>query len=429
MGEQLAGLYEAHARRVRLVCLRLLRDPHEADDALQQAFLSAYRTLLRGGTPEDAEAWLVAIARNECRTRIRDRMRAPLAELEVDELPGRADPVDEAELRAHLAAVLGAIDELPRRERDAIVLQAFGGVSNADVARRLGTTESAVESLLVRARAQLRARVSPVATAARALLLAPPMWLRALLSPGGGDVAAVTKMGTAVAVVGTVVALGQATPSGRPLALGGPAVADAASVASVAAVRAAAVAPRFVAPRLDGSVPTARRHAHGGRVRPLLVTRSAAPRETPSETVPHERARSAADPPGATPAAPVAHSGGPTDRGDDSSGESTTDESGREGEDDGSSGEGSGSDDSAAVDGDEGGGSSGPGGGETSGGSEGPGGGGASEGSPAGAAEESSSDGGQSGSGPSDSGDGGGADGGGASGVEGGGSDGSGHGE
>jgi RNA polymerase sigma factor (sigma-70 family) len=214
---------------VRLVCLRLLRDPHEADDAAQQSFLSAYRSMLSGGAPRDAEAWLFTIARNECRARIRDRMVTPLSDGEVETLAASSDPADEAAARERLAAVLAAVDALPPREREAIVLQAFGGVSNAEVAVRLGTTESAVETLLVRARAQLRARAWPVAATARALVLAPTTWLRTLLmGGGGGDVVAAAKMGTAVAFVGAVVALGPAAPSGHQgSSLSGPSSAQA----------------------------------------------------------------------------------------------------------------------------------------------------------------------------------------------------------
>src|SRR5207244_1154197 len=137
--QHVGQLYEAHARRVRLVCLRLLRDPHEADDALQQTFLSAYRSLLGGGVPREPEAWLATLARNECRARIRDRMVTPLTEFEVEELAGKDDPADAAAASERLAAVMAAIGALPQRERDAVVMQAFEGVSNAEVALRLGT--------------------------------------------------------------------------------------------------------------------------------------------------------------------------------------------------------------------------------------------------------------------------------------------------
>jgi RNA polymerase sigma factor (sigma-70 family) len=222
---ELARLFEAHARRVRLICLSMLRDAHEADDALQQTFLSAYRSLLGGSVPRDAAAWLATIARNECRARIRDRMATPLAAVEVETLVSHTDAADAAAERERLAAVLAAVGALPERERQAVVLQAFAGASNAEVAARLGTTESAVESILVRARAQLRARAWPVVAGARALALAPVSWARALLfTPGGSDVVAVAKVGTAMAVVGTLVAVGPSVGThanhahGRPAA-------------------------------------------------------------------------------------------------------------------------------------------------------------------------------------------------------------------
>ena len=63
----------------------LLRDPHDAEDALQSAFLSAYAALLRGAEPRDDGAWLAAIVRNECRGRIRVRVETPLGD-DHDEL-------------------------------------------------------------------------------------------------------------------------------------------------------------------------------------------------------------------------------------------------------------------------------------------------------------------------------------------------------
>src|SRR5205823_6250648 len=71
-------LYSRHARMVSALCRLLLREQTEAEDAAQQTFLSAYRALLRGVEPREPAAWLATIARNECRARIRGRMRSPL---------------------------------------------------------------------------------------------------------------------------------------------------------------------------------------------------------------------------------------------------------------------------------------------------------------------------------------------------------------
>src|SRR4051794_15399565 len=106
-------LYARHHRMVAGLCRALLRDPAEAEDAAQQAFLSAHRALLNGAEPREPAAWLATIARNECRSRIGVRMREPLALLDTDAIPGGSDPVAEALRRADLAALWRAIRALP----------------------------------------------------------------------------------------------------------------------------------------------------------------------------------------------------------------------------------------------------------------------------------------------------------------------------
>jgi RNA polymerase sigma factor (sigma-70 family) len=139
------------------LCRLLLRDPVEADDAAQQVFLSAHQAILRGSPPRDQAAWMAAIARNECRARIRARMREPL---ELPELPSDLpDPLAAAIRAADLQAVWIALGELPRRQRNALVLRELSGLSYHELGRALGVSQSAVESLLFRARQQVRAFV------------------------------------------------------------------------------------------------------------------------------------------------------------------------------------------------------------------------------------------------------------------------------
>src|SRR5436190_22147727 len=77
-GRLLASMYARRGRTVYGLCRMMLRDPHEAEDALQSTFLSAHRALLAGNTPRDEAAWLATIARNECRGRIQSRMPTPV---------------------------------------------------------------------------------------------------------------------------------------------------------------------------------------------------------------------------------------------------------------------------------------------------------------------------------------------------------------
>jgi RNA polymerase sigma-70 factor (ECF subfamily) len=154
-------LYEAHSRLIAGLCRFLLRDAVEAQDAAQQTFLSAHRSVLGGRTPREPAAWLAAIARNECRARIKARMREPLPILDgaADSV---ADPSDAIAQRADLDALRSGLRRLSRPQREAFVLRGFAGLSYDELARALGLSGAAVESLLVRACVRLREGLASV---------------------------------------------------------------------------------------------------------------------------------------------------------------------------------------------------------------------------------------------------------------------------
>jgi RNA polymerase sigma factor (sigma-70 family) len=175
-GEHLSGLFEAHGRMVYGLCRLLLKDSDEAEDAAQQVFLSAHRNMLAGTDPREPAAWLATIARNECHGRIRARMATPLT-LVVDERDAvTADVEHVAGEHAEIEALCAALAELPRQQREAIVLREFYGLSYDEVRTALGVTDGAVESLLFRARKRLQAELRPARVASGALAL--PLALR-----------------------------------------------------------------------------------------------------------------------------------------------------------------------------------------------------------------------------------------------------------
>ena len=182
------------------LCRALLRNATEAEDAAQQVFLSAHRSLLNGAEPREPAAWLATIARNECWARIKERMREPLASDTADQVAGPADPVAEAIRRADLAALWRAIRALPKQQREALLLREFGGLRYDELAAALAVTEPAVESLLFRARMRLRAQLQAAAAA-----LAP---LARLVATGGVPAVATKAVALglgAAAVTGTAV--------------------------------------------------------------------------------------------------------------------------------------------------------------------------------------------------------------------------------
>jgi len=195
----------------------MLRDVHEAEDATQQAFLSAHRALLGGARVRDSGAWLATIARNECRARIAAGMRTPLP-LADEDLALIPAPDDEAERRLQADALKTAIAELPERQREAVVLRDLYGLRYGEVATALGLSRPATEALLFRARRAMRVRLRPVVGA----VLAVPLVAREELASAIPGFAA--SRGTGAATMGTAGAVGgllaklTATPVGLKVA-------------------------------------------------------------------------------------------------------------------------------------------------------------------------------------------------------------------
>jgi RNA polymerase sigma-70 factor (ECF subfamily) len=129
----------------------------DAEDAVQEAFAKAHAAFSRGEQVRKLGPWLYAVAHNVAVSVLRSRAARP--ECSEPECP-EAQLVDEtAEQREQLRAVLAAVESLPRRQRDAIVLQAIEGRSYDEIAGTLGASPGAVAQLLNRARISVRERV------------------------------------------------------------------------------------------------------------------------------------------------------------------------------------------------------------------------------------------------------------------------------
>jgi RNA polymerase sigma factor (sigma-70 family) len=195
------ALFHDYGRVVTVLCRALLRDRAEAEDAAQQTFLSAHRALLAGTVPREPAAWIAAIARNECRARVRTRMREPLPAEEIEAVSRVGDPVAEALRRSDLAALWAAVQALPRQQREALVLRELGGLSYDELAEALAVSGAAVESLLFRARRRLRKTLR----AAAASLSGLP-WLETLVGGSAPVAAKVAVLGVgAAALTGGIV--------------------------------------------------------------------------------------------------------------------------------------------------------------------------------------------------------------------------------
>jgi RNA polymerase sigma-70 factor (ECF subfamily) len=210
-------LFTEYGRTVGGLCHALLRNRAEAEDAAQQTFLSAQRALANGIEPREPAAWLATIARNECCARNRARMREPLPVEALETASTTNDPLVEAIRRADLAALWQAIEELPRQQRDALLLREFGGLTYDELASALAVSGAAVESLLFRARQRLRRQLRAVFAS-----ITGASWVDAIvrLFAGGGAPAAakVAALGVGAAAVGSsAVVVPHAFDNHRPL--------------------------------------------------------------------------------------------------------------------------------------------------------------------------------------------------------------------
>jgi RNA polymerase sigma factor (sigma-70 family) len=149
--------FETIVERYRRPLTRYVRGilPGErAEDAVQQSFVNAYEAIRRDDAELKLRPWLYRIAHNTALNGLRDRA---LAEQPLDErLDGVERPDQAFERRQGLAQVIAAVQELPERQRDAIVLRELEGRSYEEISAALGVTGGAVRQLLNRARNALR---------------------------------------------------------------------------------------------------------------------------------------------------------------------------------------------------------------------------------------------------------------------------------
>jgi RNA polymerase sigma-70 factor (ECF subfamily) len=148
-------LVRRHRDRMWAVALRTLRDPEEAADALQEAFISAFRAAGSFRAESQVTTWLHRIVVNACLDRMRRRQTrptVPLPEAGPGEPVAPRDAMAERETRL---IVRDALNELPEEQRAPIVLVDVEGYSVAETARMLGIAEGTVKSRCARGRAKL----------------------------------------------------------------------------------------------------------------------------------------------------------------------------------------------------------------------------------------------------------------------------------
>jgi RNA polymerase sigma-70 factor (ECF subfamily) len=158
--EAIRFLYLRYADNVYSYVASILRNHHEAEDVTQQVFAKLSDSLAHY---EDRGApflsWLVRLARNAAIDQLRQRRAVPVAEPVLAETPDDGAAADRREMLRSALAVL------PEDQREIIVLRHLGGLAPAEIARRLGRSESAINGLHHRGRRALRAELTRLGAA------------------------------------------------------------------------------------------------------------------------------------------------------------------------------------------------------------------------------------------------------------------------
>ncbi|MBA2124670.1 RNA polymerase subunit sigma-24 [Hyphomicrobium methylovorum] len=152
-------LMERHLAGIVGIARRMLRDDAEAEDVAQETFLRLWRS---GATleigPAGVRPWLRRVVSNLCLDRVRGQGRVKVVDElpEVPEAPKQLAGIESREVQQRVGV---AIERLPERQRLALTLFHFEGLSQIEIGQILGVSDEAIESLLSRARRQMKAEL------------------------------------------------------------------------------------------------------------------------------------------------------------------------------------------------------------------------------------------------------------------------------
>ena len=185
--------YRSHRSQLYGSAIGILRNAHDAEDAIQIALLNAYRALARGDRPSHPRAWLFTIVLNASRRLLKTRAQAATAVGTCEHqapAPG-ADAMTGAE-------IMRAVASLSAEQREVFTLRELRGLSYSELSEALGVSPVAAESRLARARRRLREELAVpddlIARPRRRPLLGIPNVLavmRAMPMPGAIKVAGI----------------------------------------------------------------------------------------------------------------------------------------------------------------------------------------------------------------------------------------------
>ena len=152
---------------VYATCYRLLRNQHDAEDLSQEVFMEVFRSIIHLKNIENMSGWIYRIAYTKCISFMRKKNPARVStDLDPEEVQKHLDrnpkhsnsesPDRELEKKEASIILFEKIDQLPDKQKTAILMHKFEGFSHKEICEKMGMTQAAVESLIYRAKVSLR---------------------------------------------------------------------------------------------------------------------------------------------------------------------------------------------------------------------------------------------------------------------------------
>ncbi len=155
--EAFESVIRAHSRRVYIVAYAIVQDVAEAEDIVQETFLKVHQSQGRMRDPEKFPAWLLTVARNAAKDRLR-RRRPQAPEETFETLPDHnaATPGSALEQGEAQAQLRRALASLPEEHRTALTLRYLEGLDYRAIESAMGLSNGALRGILGRALGTLR---------------------------------------------------------------------------------------------------------------------------------------------------------------------------------------------------------------------------------------------------------------------------------
>ncbi|MDO8313192.1 MAG: sigma-70 family RNA polymerase sigma factor [Sideroxyarcus sp.] len=155
-------LIDRYQQKVFALAYRILRDWHSAEDVAQETFIRLHNAAPRYKPDAKLITFLYPIVLNLCRDMQRKAGRMTQSEMPLESISDSDSPESIAIKNENVTAVTQAVASLPQRQKTALLLHRFDGFSHSEVAQIMNISQSAAESLLVRAYASLRQSLTKI---------------------------------------------------------------------------------------------------------------------------------------------------------------------------------------------------------------------------------------------------------------------------